>query len=199
MALRGPLGSMARAVEGVIEEQVVIIRKRSFLIILLNMFYSVNFNDLGSFLISILGFAVVLMSYTYMTMQPSAATASSIVIVIGSYFWYSYCVRIYNNFKWTDSSVSFTESHHKYAKKIEDQRVLLDMHMSFKECYFSRKDISAKQISSNPWTRNYFVMQGRYLMYFESKGQFHDQSVGFVDFPPYSRILGRIIVIAIVL
>lgn len=129
-------------------------------------------------MLTIASFAVVLVSYSFMTMQPDAATASAVIIIIGSYFWYTYCIRIYNNFKWTDSNVTFTESHHKFVNKIEDQRILLDMHLSLKEGYFCKKDISAKK-KRNPWTRHYFVLQGRYLMYFDSKAQFEDNSVSY--------------------
>jgi mannose-6-phosphate isomerase-like protein (cupin superfamily) len=131
-------------------------------------------------MLTIASFAVVLVSYSFMTMQPDAATASAAIIIIGSYFWYTYCIRIYNNFKWTDSSVTFTESHHKFVNRIEDQRVLLDMHLSLKEGYFCKKDISTKK-KSNPWTRHYFVLQGRYLMYFDSKAQFEDRAVSYYN------------------
>jgi hypothetical protein len=52
------------------------------------------------------------------------------------------------------------------------------MHLSLKEGYFCKNDISAKK-KRTPWTRHYFVLQGRYLMYFDSKAQFEDNSVSY--------------------
>ena len=157
LALRGPTGSMVRAVEGMIEEQTVVLR---------------------SFVLTMLSFALLLVSYSWMTMTIDAAATSSTIIIIGSYFWYSYCVRIYNKFKWKDVEISFTQDKRlKYTNKIVDQRDLLDLQAPFKEGYLSKRDISSNHIANDPWIRKYFVLQGRYLMFFNSQQEFQDTSV----------------------
>lgn len=162
LALRGPTGSMVKAVEGMIEEQTVILR---------------------SFVLTVLSLGVLLVSYSWMTMTINAATISTIIIIIGAYFWYSYCVRIYNKFKWTDMEVTFTQDKgSKFTSKIDDKRALLDLHAPLKEGYLSKKDISTKRAANDPWIRKYFVLQGRYLMFFNSREEFKDTSVSSISF-----------------
>ena len=42
---------------------------------------------------------------------------------VGAYFWYVYCVRIYNKFKWKDDQVSFAQDKNKnFTMKYDDIR-----------------------------------------------------------------------------
>lgn len=77
LALRGPLGSMVSAVEGMVEEQ------RSI----------VNF-----FGIMMLSFAISIVGMFGCLLDQTNAIMIGIILVVGMYFWYSYALRIYNRF-----------------------------------------------------------------------------------------------------
>ena len=86
LALRGPLGSMVRAVNGMFEEQ-----------------YSI----LYSFVLSIVAFALMMTVYFWMVMTTIGAAVSTIIVVASSFVWYHYCVRIVNRFQWNETSISW--------------------------------------------------------------------------------------------
>ena len=50
------------------------------------------------------------------------------------------------------------------------------MGREYKEGYLSRKDISLTQTSPDPYVRKYLVMQGRLILFFSSKEEFHDST-----------------------
>lgn len=165
LALRGPTGSMVRAVEGMIEEQLHIVR---------------------AFMWSIGSFAVAIVMFCWMTMTVDAAIGCTVVMVIASYFWYSHCTSIYNKFKWKDTEVSFSQDKNaNFIFKYNDIRELLDFEGIWKEGYFCRKDISSGKFINNDddsgdkrayveWQCKYVVMQGRYMMFFNSREEFED-------------------------
>lgn len=88
LALHGPLGSMVRAIDGMIAEQ-----DQIFL----------------CFVLSLVFFTINTISWNWILMTDEAAAISSIAIIIASGGWYTYCLRIYNRFKMHTSSKVFEE------------------------------------------------------------------------------------------
>ena len=88
LALRGPLGSMVRAVDGMIEEQEHIML---------------------SFNLTVIFFAISVVAYFGMTMTNGAAIASSSVMLLGAFLWLYYCIRIMNRFKFTPDPTAWSE------------------------------------------------------------------------------------------
>lgn len=86
LALRGPSGSMVRAVKGMIAEKHGI-----FL----------------SFILSLLSFQIITLAATWVKMQTYAAVIASLVICTGGFYWYKHCLRIYNRFKFIEPDVEW--------------------------------------------------------------------------------------------
>lgn len=78
LALRGPSGSMVRAVDGMIKEKDAIF---------------------VSLIATIVGFQLMSLAAGWMVMYQNAAIVCSIINILGMYYWYTYCLRIYNRFK----------------------------------------------------------------------------------------------------
>lgn len=79
LALRGPVGSMIKAVNGMVEEQKQI---------------------LISFIVTIVFFSLSTIGTFFIMMNFEGAVVSSVVALVGLGFWYHYVVRIFNRFKW---------------------------------------------------------------------------------------------------
>lgn len=86
LALRGPLGSMVRAVEGMVVEQQQV---------------------LYSFIITIVAFAFQAIGMYWIMMDSTSAIASTIITGIGMYGWYHYTLRIYNRFNWNQMKADY--------------------------------------------------------------------------------------------
>lgn len=84
LALRGPVGSMVRAVNGMVIEQ---------------------FNVLVSFVISIVAFAFGNIGMYYCMFNRKGAVICSSITLAGLVIWYHYCLRIYNRFKFDENQV----------------------------------------------------------------------------------------------
>lgn len=83
---------MAIAVEGMVAEQEQVVT---------------------SFILSIIFFALNMISCAYIVITVGQATVLSVFLVIYAYFWYAYTLRIYNRFKFTrDNNDMFFEGHH---------------------------------------------------------------------------------------
>lgn len=78
LALRGPIGSMKKAVDGMYCEQSPI---------------------LTSTILAIASFAVELVTIFVLEMYLVEAWVSSVILLVSSVFWYNSCIRIYNRFK----------------------------------------------------------------------------------------------------
>ena len=78
LALRGPIGSMVRAVEGMVSEQEQVLT--AFTV----MMCSLSFGTMGAF---------------FVQMDFNAACAACVILAGCMYLWYHYCLRIYNRFK----------------------------------------------------------------------------------------------------
>lgn len=79
LALRGPVGSMVRAVDGMVIEQLQVV---------------------SAFVITIISFTMSTVGTYWIMMDSLGAILSSIITLIGMGFWYHYTLRIYNRFKW---------------------------------------------------------------------------------------------------
>ena len=97
LAINGPLGSMARAAEGLSVEQEHV---------------------LASFIVMMMFFAATTVIIFWALMDIAAAFSSTIVMVIASYFWYSYCERIYLRFYWNKEVAGW--EHKNGAAREED-------------------------------------------------------------------------------
>lgn len=51
---------------------------------------------------SIAFFQLLTLAVGFLVMTQEAAIVCSIMLAIGSYYWYKYCIRIYNRFKVSD-------------------------------------------------------------------------------------------------
>ncbi len=80
LAIRGPLGSMVRAVDGMVQEtnQILI-----------------------AYVASIFFFAFSTIGVYFIMMEPDAAIICACITGVGIYVWYHYVLRIYNRFKWS--------------------------------------------------------------------------------------------------
>jgi hypothetical protein len=90
LALRGPAGSMVRAVEGMNKEKDAIF---------------------VAFFISVILFQVGTVAAAFLVMSSSAAWTSMVLCLGGLYVWYIYCLRIYNRFKVCPLSLTLLSSH----------------------------------------------------------------------------------------
>lgn len=87
LALRGPPGSMVRAVDGMVYEQQQVI-----------LTFSINIFALG----------VSTISTYYVIMDIWGAHVCTAITVVAMYFWYAYCLRIYNRFKFVKTPLTWT-------------------------------------------------------------------------------------------
>lgn len=88
LALRGPSGSMVRAVDGMCAEQYEII-----------YIFSCNIFVLG----------VSTIATYYVVMDEYGAHACTGITIIAMYYWYRYCLRIYNRFKYVEQGAQWSD------------------------------------------------------------------------------------------
>lgn len=99
LALRGPLGSMVQAVEGMVIEQHQVLL--SFIIT--TIFF--GFNCIGMY---------------WIMMDQKSAIAASVITLIGMYLWYHYCLRIYNRFNWNETAKDVWEEKTRGEDGLDD-------------------------------------------------------------------------------
>lgn len=85
LALRGPVGSIIRAVDGLVEQQGGVMR---------------------SFVVTVIFFGLSLVSYFWAVMTVTAAILCTSLYLLASILCYIFCVRIYNRFKLTEDDKS---------------------------------------------------------------------------------------------
>jgi len=100
LALRGPPGSMVRAVDGMLAE-----RDQIF----------------NAFVYSIATFAGATAATFWVIMENTIALVCTVLIVIASAMWYHYCLRIYNRFKYSDATKLIDEDERQNPHKIIDK------------------------------------------------------------------------------
>eukprot|EP01031_Cornospumella_fuschlensis_P046760 gene46760-57263_t len=97
--LRGPIGSMVLAIDGMVIEQQNILR---------------------SFTISIFAFGVNCFSMFWIMMDSENAIACTILTIIGMILWYRYALRLYNRFSWKSMRTDWDNDDRNRAKDLED-------------------------------------------------------------------------------
>ena len=103
---------MVRAVKGMVKER--------------EMIFSV-------FVASIFVFQVMTLSSTWMVMKLYASVICSIILVVGGCFWYHYCLRIYNRFRFIEPGVEWRED-----KQIEEKNSSMRENKKYEEITSSR-------------------------------------------------------------
>lgn len=83
LAIRGPPGSMVRAIKGMHSE------KRHIFI---------------SYVFSIITFIILVLSLCWVLMRFSVSLTCSVIVLIAALYWYKYCRRIYRRFFYIESS-----------------------------------------------------------------------------------------------
>mmetsp|Transcript_15107 Transcript_15107/g.22725 ORF Transcript_15107/g.22725 Transcript_15107/m.22725 type:complete len:406 (+) Transcript_15107:142-1359(+) len=89
LALRGPSGSMVRAVKGMIAEKTAIF---------------------VSFIVSLIAFQCMTLATTWVVMKTYASSVCTAVLMVGAVYWYKYCLRIYNRFKFIEPDIEWRNS-----------------------------------------------------------------------------------------
>ena len=62
-----------------------------------------------SFLFSVVFFQISTFAVGFIVMDEAAAWCSAVIIAIGGYCWYHYCLRIYNRFKLDKDQVAWND------------------------------------------------------------------------------------------
>ncbi len=88
LALRGPVGSMVRAVEGMVSEQE-------------HIFYA--------FVWTIFFFGLQAIGMYWLMMDSTSAVVCTILTAIAMIYWYRYSLRVYNRFSWSSMKVDWNE------------------------------------------------------------------------------------------
>eukprot|EP01038_Epipyxis_sp_PR26KG_P012148 gene12148-16265_t len=99
LAIRGPLGSMVKAIDGMIIEQKQIVI---------------------SFIATMVFFAFQCLGMWWIMMDSLSAISCCIVTFLGMFYWYHSCLRIYNRFKYNSSPLSLWEEKDDRDKMMED-------------------------------------------------------------------------------
>jgi hypothetical protein len=62
-----------------------------------------------SFTISLIAFQVMTLATTWIVMKTYASAACTAILVIGGLYWYKYCLRIYNRFKFIEPDIEWKD------------------------------------------------------------------------------------------
>jgi hypothetical protein len=124
LALRGPLGSMVQAVEGMVIEQKQV---------------------LFSFIVTTAAFGVNCIGMYWIMMDQASAITSSVITLVGMYFWYHYCLRIYNRFKFSSKVVDWDNAYNPEHNldDHDDEVVPKDTKVPFKDARKEQRSISS--------------------------------------------------------
>jgi hypothetical protein len=82
------LRSMVRAVKGMIAEKEGIFT---------------------SFIISLIAFQVMTLATTWIVMKTYASATCTAILIAGGLYWYKYCLRIYNRFKFIEPDIEWKD------------------------------------------------------------------------------------------
>lgn len=189
LGLRGPVGSMVRAVEGMIAEQE---------------------NVLQAFLLAIFSFGFQCIGMYFIMMDSMSAIISSAFTLIAIFLWYRYALRLYNRFSWKNVNVAWdgkddeSEADERDDYATEPGHVQNALHQKQKsaaaEKSKQRKNRSEEEIKAleelvnvaksesvpggyltlkllnffggQPWQRRYFLVRGRLIFYYKDKRSF---------------------------
>lgn len=130
LALRGPLGSMVHAVNGIVEEQPLIISA----FFLMNIF-----------------FAISTIAFFWGTETKILAIITTLLMSVGMCFWYYYCSRIINRFRWAEDIVAWDDIRGVYLE--EDRVFPSSSSVNSAEGFLNLKDVSFAKDNEYPWVR----------------------------------------------
>ena len=129
LALRGPIGSMVFAVDGMIQEQYGIVL---------------------TFILTIVFFGLSTIAYFWVVETTIIASVSTVIMTTGFCYWYYYSTRIINRFKLTDEKIVWDDE--------DDVTIKIHPSLNCTptaEGYLTKKDISFTKDLDNPWVRLY--------------------------------------------
>ena len=188
LALRGPEGSMVRAVKGMEIEQSSV---------------------LAAYVGTLISFAVMTMASFWLVMTQEAAAVSTAFLGVFAYFWWYYCLRIYNRFlfvpvnseEWSGDEQTPTaklgrrqpekqsasswfggqkksknentndEDNNKKMQLINIEKEIKNINM---EGFMTKKGASAGPLGDS-FKRRYFKLTGSELRYYESHQDCKDE------------------------
>lgn len=206
LGLRGPLGSMVRAVEGMVEEQE---------------------NIVHAFIVAVFSFGFQCIGMYFIMMDWVSATVSSIITMVGIILWYNYALRLYNRFSWKDMNIKWRNSEEEgdsdlddhdenpvknamhYAKKRqskvkrgnmrseeEDQALNeLESEETQRETPGGYLTLRVPGTFGDPWQRRYFMVRGKLIYYYKDKRSFQQEpkkplNTRSIDLEGYTLIAG---------
>lgn len=70
-----------------------------------------------SFIISLIAFQCMTLATTWVVMKTYASSACTCVLMIGAVYWYKYCLRIYNRFKFVEPDIEWRNSDENKSDK----------------------------------------------------------------------------------
>ena len=63
-----------------------------------------------SFIVSLIAFQLMTLATTWVVMKTYASSVCTCVLMIGAVYWYKYCLRIYNRFKFVEPDIEWRNS-----------------------------------------------------------------------------------------
>lgn len=191
LGLRGPLGSMIVAIEGMVVEQQQIL---------------VSFN------ITVISFGLQCIGMYWIMMDQTCAIITTIITSIAMVVWYRYSLRLYNRFSWNQLRVDWKDEQDP-EEELEDldPSIINALHNKSSGSKHAPKNANASQESSefdltsnlaiegeaaqssddknatsggyltlkiatmfgrDPWKRRYFVIRGTSVYYYKDKRAF---------------------------
>ena len=160
LALRGPVGSMTRAVDGMRREQ-----------------DSTLYSFIG--LVVFLGISMIASFWSWMT-EPTAAFLT-FIFTVQTFFWYQHSVRIYNRFKYDAIDVSnFGESSTQQARSLKLSHLMESKDPLYTKALQAKMEgflmvmtkTSGLIFSSVSWERKYFVLKDMVIRSYKKKSDY---------------------------
>ena len=66
-----------------------------------------------SFIISLIAFQVMTLATTWIVMRTYASAICTGILLVGGLYWYKYCLRIYNRFKFIEPDIEWKDEGHQ--------------------------------------------------------------------------------------
>jgi hypothetical protein len=63
-----------------------------------------------SFIIALIAFQLMTLATTWVVMKTYASAVCTCVLIVGAVYWYKYCLRIYNRFKFVEPDIEWRNS-----------------------------------------------------------------------------------------
>ena len=81
-----------------------------------------------SFFLSIFAFLIATLATCWVIMKTISAAVSTVILIIGCYYWYTYCLRIYNRFRFDMSEIEWRDDQAQAEKHEQQLKVLSTEH-----------------------------------------------------------------------